>query len=187
LSERIEESQRVAFLKRRGLPQLAAEDRLPEVEGEPFPFLILAPQIEKSQRHWDRATENGTLSKLIAEVVAERGVDPKHCYVTGVSMGATAAWQLTAREPKRFAALFPVPGSIPDEAVRDDTPPSWVFAGEADQYYSFDDIKEQVNRLRACGREVKLTHERGVCHDPAFWERSYVRADLYEWLRGKAA
>jgi poly(3-hydroxybutyrate) depolymerase len=46
-------------------------------------------------------------------------VDPKKVYLTGCSMGGEGVWRLALASPHRFAAIAPVCGDAPSEALPD--------------------------------------------------------------------
>src|SRR5699024_6306332 len=54
--------------------------------------------------------------ELLAQLQKEFPIDPNRLYVTGLSMGGFATWDLIARHPETFAAAVPVCGGG-DEAT----------------------------------------------------------------------
>lgn len=175
----------LAKLERCGLPQVAAADALPATEEEGLALRIVAPQA--GPEHWEPHLKDGRVLGLVDELIEEGKADPSRCYLTGLSMGATGAWKLAAREPRRFAALFPMSGSIPSEADQAREVPCWMFAGEKDQYYSIEKIERRVEELRQAGADITFTKDPDARHERDFWRRSYERPDLYRWLLGHQA
>jgi predicted peptidase len=162
-----------------GLPQVAAANALPLIE-EGLALRVAAPQA--GPEHWDPHLEDGRVLGIIDELVEEGKADPSRCYLTGLSMGATGVWKLAAREPRRFAALFPMSGSIPSEADQARAVPCWMFTGEKDQYYSIEKIERRVEELRQAGADITLTKDPDARHERGFWRKTYERPDLYRWL-----
>lgn len=102
-------------------------------------------------------------------------------YLTGCSMGGEGVWRLAIASPQRFAAIAPVCGDAPSEALPDhvirikvpsashNTPgpgrmvtvlsnsrfvqnmPTWVFHGVQDDVVPFDDSAKMVEALRQVG------------------------------------
>ena len=48
--------------------------------------------------------------KLLDQTIAGNPVDLNRVYVTGLSMGGFATWDILQREPDKFAAAMPVCG-----------------------------------------------------------------------------
>ena len=70
---------------------------------------------------------------LVDETMKNQPVDPKRFYVTGLSMGGYATWDLLAREPKKSPRRFRSAAAvIPRSPRRFKNVPIWAFHGEAD-------------------------------------------------------
>jgi predicted peptidase len=164
-----------------GLPQLAAEDRLPTVDGRPFPMTILCPQAKEGWKP-HHAEVLGLVDQLIESGVA----DPDRCYLTGLSIGAFATWEIAARAPTRFAALVPVAGGVPREAAYTRELPVWAFAAGADDQFPAAQAEADFREQRGEGADSTFTIIPGAGHDAGFWNEVYSRSDLYEWLLTQA-
>ena len=160
-------------VKVHSLPCLAAAHKLPRVGGRAFPFFVAAPQAPSG---WSSETDR--IIDLLQILVERHGVDPRRCYLTGVSMGANACWAVAERTPHRFAAIVPVAGHVHDSAPV----PTWIFAGAHDHLFKIEHVKEGVRKLRAAGAEVEFTCDPDAGHDGRRWSEFYARPDLYEWL-----
>jgi len=68
-------------VRKSGLAKLAEE-------GQPFPFILVAPQSPEEEWFWLPAT----LDALLEEVSARCRVDPDRVYATGFSMGGRGTW-----------------------------------------------------------------------------------------------
>jgi predicted peptidase len=118
-----------------------------------FPFLVVFPQCRKNDWWTAPKMEERALRALDQTVMEFKG-DPQRIYLTGLSMGGYATWDLGARYPGNFAALVPVCGgillprslAIPNGRDVDDSSnlyatvaqkirksPVWVFHGDAHQ------------------------------------------------------
>jgi len=160
-----------------GLPMLARDDALPAVAGREFPFVIVAPQARALWR--DQRKE---LSEFLGLVPGRHGADAARVYLTGISMGADACWDLAKRSPARIAALLPVFGGVPLRFGKARRIPTWVFAGAEDGAYRIDRIKSRVDRRAPRGAEIKLTTIPGAGHERKSWDPIYAREDVYTWL-----
>ena len=91
-----------------GLSQLSHAGPIGELEkGRNIPARMVAPQCCGDT--WFELFE--TLIDFAENTANESGVDKSRIYLTGVSMGAYAAWQLAMTKPDMFAALVPVCGA----------------------------------------------------------------------------
>ncbi len=162
-------------VKRNGPPKLI-------VRGKQFPFLILAPQNPHRMKWWN--TE--AVMQLLDTIVANNRVDKKRIYLTGLSRGGGAAWELAVQYPDRFAALAVVCGMapLPYAAWIDKRMPIWVFHGEEDESIPISESENMVNRLLGMGYKVRFTRYPGVGHDS--WIQAYDTEELYEWFMEQA-
>jgi len=158
-------------LKRNGPPKMI-------VEGKSFPFLILAPQNPYQKKWWNTRA----LNQLLDTVVANNRVDKKRIYLTGLSRGGGAAWEMAVHYPKKFAAMAVVCGMspLPYAAWIDKKMPIWVFHGEEDESVPFSESETMVNRLLEMGYDVQFTRYPGVGHNS--WVQAYNTEALYEWF-----
>jgi predicted peptidase len=166
----------LALVKRHGLAKVveAADD---------FPFIVVSPQCAIDVR-W--SAYNDTLIALLDELTATFAVDPRHIYLTGLSLGGRGTWELAYRHPERFAAIAPICGHIPDVpgfleniGVLKEMP-VWVFHGAQDTRVPITNSEQMVAALRACGSAVRFTVYPEARHDS--WTETYNNPELYEWL-----
>jgi predicted peptidase len=158
-------------LKTNGPPKMIAE-------GKQFPFLILAPQNPDKKKWWNTRA----LVQLLDSIVTQNRVDSERIYLTGLSRGGGAAWELAVQYPKKFAALAVVCGMtpVPYASWIDETMPIWVFHGEEDPIIPISESEAMVDKLRKMGRDVKFTKYPDVGHDS--WVKAYQTEELYRWL-----
>jgi predicted peptidase len=159
------------MVKSNGPPRLIAQ-------GKEFPFLILAPQNPYPRKWWNTRA----VKQLLDTIVKNNRVDPRRIYLTGLSRGGGAAWEMAVQYPDTFAALAVVCGMTPlpyaswlnkDMAI-------WVFHGTEDQSIPISQSDEMVTKLRSLGYNVSFTRYKGVGHDA--WVRAYAEDALYEWF-----
>ncbi len=158
-------------IKKNGPPKLITQ-------GKKFPFLILAPQNPHKKKWWN--TE--ALIQLLDTVVDNNRVDSKRIYLTGLSRGGGAAWELAVQYPKKFAALAVVCGMapVPYASWIDKDLPIWVFHGEEDKSIPVSESETMVARLKSMGYNVRFTKYPGIGHNS--WERAYSTEELYDWF-----
>lgn len=158
-------------IKSSGPPKLIAQ-------GKQFPFLILAPQNPFEKKWWNTRA----VMQLLDTIVENNRVDKKRIYLTGLSRGGGAAWELAVQYPKKFAAMAVVCGMspLPYAAWIDKKMPIWVFHGEEDKSIPISESEEMVNRLKGMGYDVQFTRYKGVGHNS--WVKAYNTEELYEWF-----
>lgn len=166
-----ESGRNLSVLKKHGPPKMMAE-------GYPFPFLVLAPQHPNENTWWDvRAVK-----ELLELVVEEYRVDRDRLYLTGLSRGGSAAWELAVNYPDTFAAMAVVCGMAPTPYAHwlNKEMPIWVFHGAEDPVIPVSESDIMVNRLKELGYNVTYTRYDGVGHDS--WIPAYKNDDLYTWF-----
>jgi predicted peptidase len=158
-------------VKRNGPPKLIAR-------GKQFPFLILAPQNPNRMKWWNTAA----VMQLLDTIVANNRVDRRRIYLTGLSRGGGAAWELAVQYPDKFAAMAVVCGMapLPYAAWIDKKMPIWVFHGEEDESIPISESENMVKRLLGMGYQVRFTRYPDVGHDA--WIQAYNTEELYEWF-----
>ncbi|MGW9685969.1 carboxylesterase family protein [Flagellimonas sp. 2504JD1-5] len=158
-------------IKENGPPKLL-------VEGKQFPFLVLAPQNPHKKKWWN--TE--AVMQLLDSVVITNRVDNKRIYLTGLSRGGSAAWELATQYPNKFAALAVVCGMAPLPYAHwiDKKMPIWVFHGDEDKVISVEESDKMVAKLKQMNYDVKYTRYKGVGHNS--WSRAYTNDSLYTWF-----
>ncbi|MFZ9031396.1 MAG: prolyl oligopeptidase family serine peptidase [Robiginitalea sp.] len=158
-------------VRKNGLPKLVSE-------GAEFPFLILAPQNPHEKQWWNVRA----VMALLDKVVSDNRVDPKRIYLTGLSRGGNACWEMATQFPDTFAAMAVVCGMTPVPYAHwiDRSLPIWVFHGTEDPVIPFSESEQMVQKLQGMGYDVRLTAYEGVGHNS--WERAYKEEGLYDWF-----
>ncbi|GAP43297.1 alpha/beta hydrolase family [Lentimicrobium saccharophilum] len=147
--------------------------------GQHFPFMVLSPQCP-DKRDWDAET----IYALVKNIAGRYRVDENRIYVTGLSMGGWAAWDLAMAYPGYFAAIAPVCGRIdrnyPRRADELKSMPVWAFHGAADDVVPVTDAAKMIRLLQDAGGNARITIYPGANHDS--WTETYNNPELYEWL-----
>lgn len=174
----------------------------PTLFWEKYPCYVVAPQCppvpeggKNADGVWVDTPFGGTSStmkdqptwpmglamEVINKIIAENRIDHKRIYVTGLSMGGYATWEILQREGHIFAAAIPVCGggdlSYADKLVNI---PLWVFHGDADKTVPPNRSRDMVAAITKAGGHPKYTEYPGVGHDA--WGRTYSNPDVWDWL-----
>ena len=161
----------LSTLKTNGPPKLI-------VQGKQFPFLILAPQNPYKKKWWNTRA----VAQLLDTIVENNRVDKNRVYLTGLSRGGSAAWEMAVQYPDKFAAMAVVCGMTPlpyANWINKDLP-IWVFHGDQDKSIPISESVNMVDKLKAMGYDVKFTIYEGVGHNS--WLQAYSNEELYEWF-----
>ena len=164
-----------------------------------FPAIVVMPQCRKNTWWQTPEMEALAMATLDAGAAEFRG-DPERTYLTGLSMGGYATWDLAGQYPSRFAAIAVVCGGVrpPRIAVREGAPqaipqdayeaaaqkvaalPIQVFHGSLDPTVPVSESRQIVEALEALGADVNYTEYKGVGHNS--WDRAYNEPRFPAWL-----
>jgi phospholipase/carboxylesterase len=101
--------------------------------------------------------------------------------VSGFSQGGMLCYELAARAPSMFAAVFPVSGMMLDpvvETAAKDLPPLHAFHGSVDPVISYESDAVTVTSLQRMGATAELTRIEGAPH----WITDDMRRGLFDAL-----
>lgn len=132
---------------------------------------------------------------ILDRLATERPIDVDRVYVSGVSSGGTACWEMAMRYPDRWAAIAPLSagGGDLNRLVKIKDVPVWAFYSETDSGRPTD-LQETVDRLNAIGGSAALTlvnnrklklkhmHTPGILVDHDSWTAACEHYHLMEWL-----
>lgn len=158
-------------IKRNGPPKLI-------LEGKKFPFLILAPQNPNPKKWWNTRA----VKQLLDSIVKTNRIDKRRIYLTGLSRGGGAAWEMAVQYPETFAAMAVVCGMtpLPYASWINKKMPMWVFHGEKDKSIPIEESETMVAKLKEMGYEVLFTKYPNVGHSA--WIKAYETDALYDWF-----
>jgi predicted peptidase len=170
---------------------------------EKYPCFVIAPQCPESAppgqnvwvvgdyrqpEHRMAATATGPLAtalELLKATIANQPVDQRRIYLTGLSMGGFATWELLQRQPDIFAAAVPVcGGGDVTLAARLAKIPLWVFHGDADNIVPVSRSRSMVKAISDAGGNPKYTEYPGVNHNA--WGPTYRDPAVWDWLFAQA-
>lgn len=160
------------------LSQLSHAGPIGELEkGRNIPARMVAPQCCGDT--WFELFE--TLIDFAENMANESGVDKSRIYLTGVSMGAYAAWQLAMTKPDMFAALVPVcGGGMYWNAERLKNMPVWAFHGALDDVVYPEESIKMVYRINKSGGNAKITVFEKADHNA--WDPAYALDEMWSWM-----
>jgi predicted peptidase len=121
------------------------------------------------------------LEGLLDEVIQNYSLDKNRLYVGGLSMGGMGTFELIKRNPRLFAAAFPICGGAAPKTLRKYKRPSWwVFHGNADPVVPASFSTQMVKKFKKRGFDVRYTLYEGVGHNS--WDLAFKEPGLFPWL-----
>lgn len=159
-----------------------------------YPCFIVAPQCPNDEQWvnvpWS-AAEHTMPQKpakslqlsldLLKSLQDEFSIDPKRMYVTGLSMGGYATWDIIQREPELFAAAAPICGGGDKAGAKVMARlPLWAFHGGSDSAVNPQRSRDMIAAIKAAGGAPKYTEYEKVGHDS--WSATYRDPEFYAWL-----
>lgn len=141
---------------------------------------VLAPQCKENE-NWD--TES--IYELILKIQKENKIDSERIYVTGLSSGGWASWNLAFAHPDLFAANVPVAGFVDliqlEKTCEIANIPTRIFHGLLDDVVKVDYAISVYRELKKCNaKDVQLTIFDDAGHDS--WTRVYDNPEIYDWM-----
>ncbi len=145
---------------------------------QPEEGIYLAPRAPTDNWNlWHEEHIDPLFDRLIADMVAVRGVDPNKVYLMGYSAGGDGVWQLAPRLADRFAAAAMMAGHPNDASLLPlRNLPFAIFMGGADAAYDRNTIAAKK------GKELDALQQA----DPQGYEHLVrIYDDLPHWMNGK--
>ena len=141
---------------------------------------VLAPQCKENE-NWNIESIN----ELVLKIQKENKIDPNRIYVTGLSSGGWAAWNLALSYPDKFAAIVPISGFVDlielESACKIANIPTRIFHGLLDDVVKVDYAISIYKELKKCNApDVQLTIFDDAGHDS--WTRVYDNPEIYDWM-----
>ncbi|WP_394746827.1 carboxylesterase family protein [Spongiimicrobium salis] len=121
------------------------------------------------------------VQKLMKQLFKNYPVDRSKVYVGGLSMGGMGTFEIVRRNPKTFAAAFPICGGAhPDTAGKLTGASWWVFHGDKDQAVPYTYSSAMVKAIEAAKGKVKYSLYPDVGHNS--WDNAFAEPQLLPWL-----
>lgn len=165
-----------------------------------YDCIVIAPQCPTGNKWVDVATWNDcsystdaipesdelkAVMDLLGTIKKTYSTDERRYYVTGLSMGGFATWDLITRHPDVFAAAVPVCGGADyrkAELIRD--MPIWTFHGLKDPTVPCTGTQKMVAELKALDApNLKFTEFPDKEHD--IWYMVYSSFLTWQWMFSK--
>ena len=141
---------------------------------------VLAPQCKENEK-WSIES----IYELILKIQKENKIDADRIYVTGLSSGGWAAWNLALSYPEKFAAIVPISGFVDlielESACKIANIPTRIFHGLLDDVVKVDYAISIYKELKKCNaKDVQLTIFDDAGHDS--WTKVYDNPEIYNWM-----
>lgn len=170
-----------------------AKEFLKPENRKKYPCFVVAPQCP-SGSWWSAGTRENLRTfrekphepirmtlDVLDQLCREFPVDKNRIYITGLSMGGYATWDLISRKPDLFAAAAPVcGGGDTAKAGVISKLPIWAFHGDADKAVPVAQSRSMIAAIEKAGGKPKYTEYPGVGHDS--WTRTYANPEFFAWL-----
>lgn len=130
----------------------------------------------------DQGGTLGSALHLLEKIQKTYSCDQNRIYVTGLSMGGYATWDILESYGDIFAAGVPLcgGGNSGNGAAFVDIPIR-IYHGTNDPTVSFNSSQSMYNAIKAAGgNKVELYPLNGVGHDA--WNPAYRDRDLFSWM-----
>ena len=149
--------------------------------------ILICPQTPEWW-HLDRNVYEdgqGTLTSaihLLQEIQNKYSCDKNRTYLTGLSMGSFATWEVLERYGDMFAAAVPVCGGGNEMNAQSYVDiPIVMYHGTADPTVSFQSSQRTYDAILAAGgTKALLIPLEGVAHDA--WKNAYADRNMFAWL-----
>jgi len=156
-----------------------------------YRFFVLAMQNPPDSNGWflpvHHPQEDEAITVLMAlleQVAEDHPIDKNRVYLSGVSHGGSACWEIAMRNPHRFAAVVP----LASEVINADTSrlnrikdvPVWAFHCSRDPSTSPASVREAVAKLSRLGGAVHLTEIDAMSHD--CWTAAFESHHIMDWM-----
>lgn len=121
------------------------------------------------------------LQQLLFKTIKKYKVNKKQIYVGGLSMGGMGTFEIVNRNPKLFAAAFPICGGADSVAAPNLKKVNWwVFHGAKDDVVLPVYSERIVHALQIIKANVKFTLYPEANHNS--WDNAFAEPDLIPWL-----
>ena len=157
-------------------------NRVKEIYGEDFPFLLLLPCTRIQS--WSLNDVPYTRYELIESVASTYESDRDHIIITGHSLGSIGTWKMVSLYGDYFSAAVPVSCGTNEELDYDNfiSVPVWGFAGTSgyeEQMYC-NAMKNIVSAINNSGGNAIITVLDGATHLDT-GTQSYTQ-ELFDWM-----
>ncbi len=169
-----------------------------------YPAVVIFPQCPKSE-YWssiDRVVkDDGSLQfgfpdnrppnpalaavmDLVDHELAQPYIDEHRLYVSGISMGGFAVWELLWRIPEKIAAAAPIcGGGPPQQAGAMADIPIWIFHGMKDDIVHPRLSIRMLRAIQRAGGRAKISLYPDANHNA--WDPALAEPEYLSWMFSK--
>jgi predicted peptidase len=179
-----------------GVPKLIRAGTFPAgftVAGETYSFIVISPQF----KNWPAASNvTALLDHLRAR---DLRIDPRRIYITGLSMGGGATWDVASNATllPSIAAAAPVCGAQDSndsgaKRIADSHLPVWAFHNDGDPTVSVNNTLHWIDAINGHGPAVPPRKTIFTANSHDAWTKAYdpsyresingLSMNVYEWL-----
>lgn len=165
-----------------------------------FPAIVVFPQCPE-ESYWSNVIRRDTggyreynfipggkptiamsmAQKLLKDLLEKYPISKSQVYVGGLSMGGMGTFEIVRRNPKLFAAAFPIcGGAAPATASKLKGVHWWVFHGAKDNVVVISHSEKMVEALKRVDAMVKFTVYPEANHNS--WDAAFAEPELLPWL-----
>lgn len=121
------------------------------------------------------------LQQLLKQIIQNYPVQKKQIYVGGLSIGGMGTFEIVWRNPKLFAAAFPIRGGADvGSATKFNKVHWWIFHGAKDDVVMPQFSQRIVKALEQIDADVKFTLYPEANHNS--WDNAFAEPTLLSWL-----
>lgn len=178
------------------LPRILNQQNLKD-----YPCIVVAPQCpigeywineEKGDQAFNKGYDVNTVKtarsmqaslNLISQLQKDYNIDKDRLYVTGVSLGGAASWDIVARNPGVFAACMPVCGAcMPIENFESFKNTNvWAFHGKKDPLIRYTNTESMINAINSNGGKAYVTLYEDADHTLC-WKYAFVEEKFLDFM-----
>ncbi|MDJ0646525.1 MAG: prolyl oligopeptidase family serine peptidase [Flavobacteriaceae bacterium] len=124
--------------------------------------------------------------KLMDSLVQSPNIDTNRIYISGLSMGGMATFELLFRRPDMFAAAIPICGGAHPLTAQmyAKKVPVWVIHGSDDDVVNPAYSIRMTEAIKDAGGSPRLSLYDNTGHDS--WTRAFAEPDFLNWLFSKS-
>lgn len=145
--------------------------------------IIILPQ---SSHGWgdavDQYSDLSTAKRLLDSIITQYNGDRNRIYITGLSLGGYATWNMLENYGNFFAAGVPVCGwgNTSAASVLANIP-IWIFHGTNDTTVNINSSEAMMRAITSAGGQmIEFTRLNGIAHNA--WDYAYTNREMFCWM-----
>lgn len=165
------------------------------IDNEKYKSFLFMAQCPENEQWVDTPWKDGNYSmsnieisnelewvnNKIDSIIRNYQVDPNRIYITGMSMGGFATWDMILRFPDKYACAIPICGGGDTAYAKNlKNLPIWIFHGEKDKIVPVASSREMYKCLSNISEVVRYTEFDSTGHDA--WTKAWEKEMLIDWM-----